>query len=960
MNLHKSYSHLILLWVTLFLSSCVTQKQKGDLSALGKAYHNTTARYNGYFNANEILEASFLNLESQLSDNYNQILPIFKYVNAENPQAVSAELDEAIKKVSIVVGLHRDSRWADDCYLLMGKAQFLQQDYEAAEQTLRYLVNEYDPSLLKLKEAKKNSDKEKQSSKKTKKEVNKEIKEREKQRVAYNKAVKKARKKGIKAPSRKDFMGESNKDEEVVELNEEPIPAPIPALTRDEKQSMLKHNPAFREGQLWLAKTMIERDNNEGAKRLLEDLENYANFTPELQSEFHAVKAYYYFKLKEYEDALPEIEKASEYSVDNILKARMAFITAQLHQINKNNEAALQYFQLAKKFNTDPEMEFFAALNIAMNASGSPQKAKENLEKMLNDEKNEIYADQIYHALGVLELETGQQEEAIALFLKALETSQNSSRNLETFLVLAELYFDNEDFVAAKDYYQKALGAMSNLDVRYSEVKAMNENLDEIAKNINIINLQDSLLKLSEMSPEELKEVAALQKAKSIEEANAAEEEEPDNNPMLQGRNGNRKLNTLGRTGISNLTVSLQSSFFAYDEKALARGKRDFERKWGDRPLSDNWRRQEAIANLPIASLEEEVIEEVPIPLLTDDEVADIIGTLPTSPEAKISAGLKIQEAMFNLGVLYRNKLSNNEATIRILKELLDRFPKNNYEPEAMYFLYIAYTDIGNNSQAGYYKRSIIAKFPGSKFAEVLTNPNYLAELEDEEKRLNNYYDEAYRWFVEGSYKRAFDMVLQARSEFPPQNKYQAKFALLGAMCQGNLEGEEQYKRALREVVGKYPNTEEQSRAREILRLLGDAIAALPGNAKGDAERFKDEPDQIHYIVISIEDDSDVLNKAKIAVSNYHMQYHKLDKLRISNLYLGSNEGERFPLLVIRKFENKEAAMKYYLAAKRNQKDFIDGKVAYAVFPMSQNNYREILRSKSLDGYNEFFNSYYY
>lgn len=960
MNLNRSYFFTAPLLITLLLSSCVSQKQKGDLSALGKAYHNTTARYNGYFNANEILEASFLSLENQQTDNFNQILPIFKYVNAENPQAVSGELDEAIKKVSVVVGLHRESRWADDCYLLMGKAQFLQQDYEAAEQTLRYLVNEYDPSLLKLKEAKKKNSKEKESNQKTKKEVKKEIKEREKQRVAYNKAVKKARKKGTKAPSRKDFMGESDKEEAVADLNEEPLPTPIPALTRDEKQSMLKHNPAFREGQLWLAKTMIERDNNEGSKRLLEDLESYANFTPALQTEFHAVKAYFYLSQKEYEKALPEIEKASEISVDNVLKARMAFITAQLHQLNKNNEAALQYFQLAKKYNTEPEMEFFASLNIAMNTSGNPEKAKDNLEKMLGDEKNEIYADQIYHALGVLELESGQQEEAIALFLKAIETSQNSNRNLETFIVLAELYFKNEDFVAAKDYYQKALEAMPNQDIRYSAVKAMNDNLDEIAKNINIINLQDSLLRLSEMSPEELKEVAALQKAKNLEEAQKAEDREEGSNPMLQGRNANRKLNTVGRSGISNLTVSLQSSFFAYDEKALARGKRDFERKWGDRPLSDNWRRQEAIDNLPIAALEEEVIEEVAIPLLTDDEVSEIIGTLPTTPEAKISSGLKIQEAMFNLGVLYRNKLNNNEATIRILKELLDRFPKNNYEPEAMYFLYIAYTDLGNSSQAGYYKRSIIAKFPGSKFAEVLTNPNYLAELENEEKRLNNYYNEAYNWFVEGSYNRAYDMVQQSKSKFPPQNKYQAKFALLGAMCQGNLEGEEQYKRALREVVGKYPNTEEQSRAREILRLLGDAIAALPGNAKGDAERFKDEPDQIHYIVISIEDDSDVLNKAKIAVSNYHMQYHKLDKLRISNLYLGSNDGERFPLLVIRKFENKEAAMKYYLAAKRNQKDFIDGKVEYAVFPMSQNNYREILRSKSLDGYNDFFNTYYY
>src|SRR5690625_7740123 len=35
---------------------------------------------------------------------------------------------------------------------------------------------------------------------------------------------------------------------------------------------------------------------------------------------------------------------------------------------------------------------------------------------------------------------------------------------------------------------------------------------------------------------------------------------------------------------------STQSSFFAYNEKSVKDGVRDFERKWGERSLEDNWR----------------------------------------------------------------------------------------------------------------------------------------------------------------------------------------------------------------------------------------------------------------------------------------------------------------------------------------------------------------------------------
>lgn len=948
-----------LILVLVVAAGCVTQKKKGDLSALGKLYHNTTAKYNGYFNANEIMTVVGLQLDAQHKDNYNQLLPIFPYVNVENPQSVYPDLDEAIKKVSVVVGLHRESQWSDDCYLLMGKAQFLKQDYESAEATLRYLVNEYDPTLKNLKDRKKESASAKKNVK-SKKEVKKEIKEREKVRVAYNKAVKKARKKGVKAPSRTEFAGtkvESLEEEEV-------LPEPIPPPSKDEKKSWIKHNPAFREGQLWLVKTLIERDNFETASRYMSELDEYSNFDKTLQAEYEAVKAYLFIKNEDYPQAIVSLEKAIENEPNKLKKARYSFINGQLYQIGGDASKALESYQLAYRLNTDPEMDFYAALNIARNtdAEGS-DKAKENLEKMLKEEKNAPYVDQIYFALGVLAFQSSNLPEAITLFKTAIEKSPDPSRNLESYYYLAKISFDQGDFISAKTNFDNTLTVMSLKDPRYQEVKRMSENLQEIASYLTVIVEQDSLLKLSEMSDEELKLIASKIKAE-----NKSEKIEPEtgseDNPLLLGKNPKRSLNTFSSissgTSVASPTSSGTSTFFAYDEKNLKRDQRDFEKKWGNRPLADNWRRLNAISLLESQPETDSPKEEKEIELVSDEEIASLIGTLPKSPEEKMTAQLKIQEALFKLGVLYRNKLVNPQKSVDALKELLKRFPRTNYEPEALYYLYISYLDLDKNDLANSTKKTIVDKYPNSKFAQILTNPNYLAELENEEKRLERFYEQAYSFFKNGNYQNAFDKASEARTTFGIQNKYQAKFALLAAMCLGNLQGENEYKMALREVVGKYPNTEEQSRAREILRLLGDAIAALPGNAKADSERFKDEADQIHYIVISIPDDNNVLNDAKISVSNYNLKYHKNDKLRISNLYLGAEESNRFPLLVIRRFENKEDAMKYYLGVQRNTKDFMSNKVSFTVYPISQNNYREILRSKSLDGYQDFFNSFYY
>ncbi|MCB0619263.1 MAG: gliding motility protein, partial [Saprospiraceae bacterium] len=150
----KTYTRILLI-AALFvgLGGCKTQKSRNDISPLAQFYQNTTAEFNGYYNANVLVNESMTALGGQYQDNFNQLLPIYKYRAADNPQAVAAQLDDAIKRVSVVVALHRVSHWTDDCYLLAGKAQYLKQDFETAEETLEYMVKEFSPSATSKKKA---------------------------------------------------------------------------------------------------------------------------------------------------------------------------------------------------------------------------------------------------------------------------------------------------------------------------------------------------------------------------------------------------------------------------------------------------------------------------------------------------------------------------------------------------------------------------------------------------------------------------------------------------------------------------------------------------------------------------------------------------------------------------------------------------------------------------------------
>lgn len=974
----------------LVLASCTTQKKRSDQSALSKAWHNTNAHYNGYFNADETITESILLLNEQHEDNYLQLLDIYPYTEVDNPQAVAEQLDEAVKKVTVVVNLHPYSQWSDDCYFIAGQALYLKQDYEGAEKAFRYLVNEYPPENKEAvkKERNKSSKSSRGSSSKSSRTRNddsssdasanrpKTQREKERERKQYNKEV--ARKKRERAKAKKQGRSTPRTPKETSTTTEAPktdTPSPTPtettstdgetgrtgpvrlsnnaeaAIDNSGENYRMKHRPAFQEGQLWLARTLIERDNYNAARRILSQLEQNENTFKDIRKETAVAQAHLAIKEKNYLAATTALNIAISKATDKEDRARLAFILGQLQQQLGNSSAAYAAYEQVVKARPIYEMEFGARLNMAQNAykagGGNAVDAIRNLEKLLKDDKNIPYYDQIYFTMAQIELEQGNEEEGMAYMQKSLaNSSSNRAQKAEAYYYLATLFYGKNQYLPAKLYYDSTLTLMTQSDSRHGDTERLRNSLVDIATNIETITLQDSLLALVNLTEDERAELAKKIQTQRNEEAKV-------------GKPTSDKFGGFTAPSSSRASSALQTAtdFWAYNEQSKKRGAREFNRRWGGRSLEDNWRRSSSLGE---SALDVEEVAEVDVNLLTKEEIDKILEDVPTDAASSRAAELSIKKAMFNLGRLYRDRLENNEKCVEVLEELNERFPGNLHELDSWYYLYVAYTSLNNSTKAKEYRDKIIQKYPSSNYGQILINPNYAQEQLNEELKMNQTYDAVYALFEQGQYQSVLTQAETNANSIIGDHPLKPRYALLMAMATGSTKGKEAYILELQKLIATYKGKDvpEETRAKEILRLLGGGGASLPGGTQEDNGNFTLNDSELHYFLVVFDSDDIDLNANKIAVSDYNKQYHSLDRIRISNIYLGDKNN--VPVLVLRRFKDKAKVMDYYNGLVKNGDDFIDPSAnSFTVLPISQSNYREVLRNRSVEGYEAFFKGNY-
>lgn len=959
----KISSLLLALILVSLLDGCVSHRKKGQTSALGRFYHNTTAKYNGYFNANELLQESILALEQSYKYNYNKILPVFTYNANENVDSEKPKLDKAIEKVSTVVSLHRVSHWTDDCYLVLCKAQYLKKDFETAESSFKFFLEEFDPvkNILKSKFLKQKSTKEKKKdAEDLKKERKKEAEKKAKERKKLQKEKTEAKKKGKSNSSKTNPTKESNPVAPATEKITVDVKEKKKEKLLNEGSWLFPHYTNYWEGVVWAGKNLVERGKPFEAEQLFRRVENESSAPENIRGELYASYADLYLKTGKYEKGIQSLKSAIEYTKSKKTRARYAFILGQLYQNAGRIESSNQYFTECIKLKPAYDLSFHAKMNLLINEAtegGSQEKVISRIESFLKDPKNKDYQGELYYALAVISLKQDNKNKAVEQFNLSLRSANiGNSQKADSYSQLAAIYFEAQDYLQAKLYYDSTLNVLTKTDERRGPISKTVANLEEIAKHLQNIALQDSLLKISAMSVKDKRTLAIqLKNAKKTKTA------EPNLNRDLRSR-----FNEMEATSMNPFerefegkpeSRKINSTFFAYDQRSVNRGRSEFEQIWGQIILEDNWRRKNknsfAVNEIKIDQQEENKDS-------LESDLAQFLSGVPETPEEIADAKKKIAESLYQLGVLYREKLENYSKSTASLKALLEQYPATEKKVDALYYLYLNCLDQRDEACANSYRDKIIYEFPGSHYSKILSDPDYVKNLLSKRDEIAMDYTKAYQLYVSNQFSQAFDALQILKNKIKPPHTLQAKVALLSALCLGNTQGKDVYINALKEVVASYPSTPEEIKAKEILRFLkGDQDAFIEiSQTDLDKTNFKLEDDKMHFMLVVLFDPPEkAVDKAKIAISDYNLNYHKSENLKMTSLDLDTESNQ--PLILIRKFDNKQSVMKYYNGIQRKPKEFITGFDNWEVYAITQNNYREVLRIKTLSEYKSFFKKNY-
>ena len=124
-----------------------------------RLYHNTNAKYNGFFYATEAMKEAEQVLYEGYEENWDEILPIFRPVDEATAQQVYPLMERAIEKCTKVVDKHTMSpsrrqqkdlkrpelnKWIDDNYDVIARAHLIKGEKEKALEVFQYLVRTLD------------------------------------------------------------------------------------------------------------------------------------------------------------------------------------------------------------------------------------------------------------------------------------------------------------------------------------------------------------------------------------------------------------------------------------------------------------------------------------------------------------------------------------------------------------------------------------------------------------------------------------------------------------------------------------------------------------------------------------------------------------------------------------------------------------------------------------------------
>ena len=878
----KYISTLLGLLCALFIwQACSTKRDRW----LNRTYHGITAKYNGYFNGEELIKESWQMLDKKHIDNFAVILPVYRRGTLEDSKTIVPNADKAIKKASVVIKRHsmlikgkEKNKYIDDSYLLIGKSHFIKRDYYASLEMFTYVVREYVKNY--------------------------------------------------------------------------------------------KKDPIFFRANTWLMRAYSELGMFSDAQMAIDRVVNEKNVPQKAKGEFLIAYTDFFLKQNNFEKAQKTAAEAVSYIRNRKMRARMMYINAQLLQKAEKYKEASAVYEALLKLNPSFEMAFNARINIArcfdVNGGDSKQ-VRLTLAKMIKEEKHRDFLDQIYFTLGELDQKEDKIDKAIDNYNLSIRTSTvNTNQKGLSHLAIAEIYFEEAEYKLSAAQYDSAVTFIAKEYPDYKQIENKRNSLAELVKHYNTIAYNDSILRMSILSDDQLNKVIDEIIAREKEEMRKQAEKAAAAAAMAQANPGSSFMPP-GGAGFDQPAGG--AIWYFYNPSAMSFGFTEFRKIFGERKLEDNWRRSKKQLTLQFDDSDDDdddvIKDDEPKEVMSPEDSLKIVrqqykDRLPLSEEAKEASLDSIVEAYYDLGLVYKEKLKDLKKSADTYEELLRKYPDNKYRITALYQLFRLYLAMQKQNEADKYKNIILTKYPDSEYAKLIANPDFFAELAKSKKESDDFYTETFRMYKAGMYANVIErcrtaMVRFAESEMLP------KFAYLKALALGKQRDVEAFRTALIDVVRSFPGDTVRVQAKELLDVLNRAqgIVEVDSTQKAPEEKpqiFTYNADTTHYFAIWLKDKKLNTNNLKIAISDFNNKLYSLAKLQVGTNFVDpANQ-----VIMIREFSNLNKAAEYLntLGADTDVTDLLDFNKMELLL-ISAKNFNKLMKEKNIQEYFDYYKKVY-
>lgn len=706
------------------------------------------------------------------------------------------------------------------------------------------------------------------------------------------------------------------------------------------------------EAELWQARSYIAMGWNYEAENIMRRIKDTDLTSGTLRGLYNYVYGDLYVHMKEYDKAIPYLVEARSHA-KGTQKTRISFLLGQVYSLLGRKQEAYQAFGKAAGASGAPyRTQFNARIRQSEVYQGDNIEPEvKALRRMARYSRNKEYLDQIYYAIGNLYLSRRDTTRAIENYELAVEKStRNNIDKAIAQITLGGLFFDQHRYDKAQPCYSEAVPLLPDTYPGYDQLRRRSDVLDELAVYSQNVTLQDSLLKLSAMTPEEQlavvnKIIDDLKKKEKEEEERARKEEYL----AQQDAAGNGLQDNNAPT---TFTLNTDNSWYFYNNATRNAGRTDFQKRWGSRRLEDDWRRRNKSSfdlNDFEESSDDEDGEENPEEDGSDNNADDkksedskedkelakkendphypeyYLKQIPKTDLEKLTSNDVIQEGLYNMGLILKDKLEDYPSANEEWQTLLTRYPDNIYRLDVYYNLYLMYMRTGQTALAEKYRQLILNDFADSKYGLAMRDPNYLDHLREMETEQEHMYERAYQAYLDNrndAVHAAYDEMMHKY----PLSKIMPKFMFIDALTYVTENNPDKFRSILKELLERYPETDITPLASAYLSGLAKGRKLNSGSgsnlrgmiwdmrlgndstavASSDSVIFDLNPADPQLLVLAFPTDSVSSNKLLFDIARHNFTSYVVKDFDLEQMNFG-----RLGMLIVKGFANLDELTHY-------------------------------------------------